>query len=85
MAAALIAAQMGGDPAPTVEEFDDAANKYVVRSEFHYAESQGDNMQMYVGSCFHHLSEQDGQLRITLKRVNLLNCDAALPAVQLFI
>jgi hypothetical protein len=28
---------------------------------------------------------RDGALRITLKRVNLLNCDAALPAVQLFI
>jgi hypothetical protein len=27
----------------------------------------------------------DGQLRMTLKRVNLLNCDAALPAVQLFL
>ena len=27
----------------------------------------------------------DGALRMTLKRVNLLNCDAALPAVQLFI
>ena len=28
---------------------------------------------------------QDGALRMTLKRVNLINCDAALPAVQLFI
>ena len=27
----------------------------------------------------------DGALRIRLKRVDLLNCDAALPAVQLFI
>jgi hypothetical protein len=28
---------------------------------------------------------RDGRLRIALKRVNLLNCDAALLAVQLFI
>jgi 3-phenylpropionate/cinnamic acid dioxygenase small subunit len=70
---------------PTVETFDEAGNRYVVRSEFHYTESQGDALQFYVGTCFHHLTLQDGALKMTLKRVNLLNCDAALPAVQLFI
>jgi 3-phenylpropionate/cinnamic acid dioxygenase small subunit len=70
---------------PTVQEFDLAANQFVVRTEFHYTESQGDELQFYVGTCFHHLTVQDGALRMTLKRVNLLNCDAALPAVQLFI
>lgn len=71
--------------APTVEAFDPAANRYVLRSEFHYTEAQGDEMQFYVGTMFHHLTLRDGALRMTLKRVNLLNCDAALPAVQLFI
>lgn len=70
---------------PTVEEFDEAGNRYVVRSEFHYTEMQGDETQMYVGTCFHHLAVSEGALKITLKRVNLLNSDAALPAVQLFI
>ena len=70
---------------PTVESFDAAANRFVVRTEFHYTESQGDELQFCVGSFFHHLSLQDGALRMTLKRVDLLNCDAALPAVQLFI
>ena len=70
---------------PTVESFDEAANHYIVRTEFHYTESQGDELQFYVGTFFHHLSVQGGALRMTLKRVNLLNCDAALPAVQLFI
>jgi 3-phenylpropionate/cinnamic acid dioxygenase small subunit len=70
---------------PTVETFDEAANRYVVRTEFHYTESQRDEMQFYVGTCFHHLTVHDGALKMTLKRVNLLNCDAALPAVQLFI
>ena len=70
---------------PTVEAFDPEANRYVLRTEFHYTESQGDELQFYVGSFFHHLTVQDGVLRMTLKRVNLLNCDAALPAVQLFI
>jgi 3-phenylpropionate/cinnamic acid dioxygenase small subunit len=70
---------------PTVEAFDAEANRYVVRSEFHYTESQGDELQFYVGTCWHHLVVVDAALRITLKRVNLLNPDAALPAVQLFI
>ena len=70
---------------PTVDVFDAAGNAFVVRSEFHYTESQGDELQFFVGTCFHHLTVQDGALRMSLKRVNLLNCDAALPAVQLFI
>ncbi|HEY2977061.1 MAG TPA: aromatic-ring-hydroxylating dioxygenase subunit beta [Burkholderiaceae bacterium] len=70
---------------PVVERFDAEANRFVVRTEFHYTESQGDELQFYVGTFFHHLVVQEGALRMTLKRVNLLNCDAALPAVQLFI
>ena len=70
---------------PTVETFDEQNNRFVVRTEFHYTESQGDVLHFYVGTCFHHLTVQDGALKMTLKRVNLLNCDAALPAVQLFI
>jgi 3-phenylpropionate/cinnamic acid dioxygenase small subunit len=70
---------------PSVESFDAAAQRYVLRTEFHYTESQGDTLQFFVGTCHHHLIQVDGALRITLKRVDLLNCDAALPAVQLFI
>lgn len=70
---------------PVIEQFDADANRFVVRTGFHYTESQGDELQFYVGTFFHHLAVQDGALRMTLKRVNLLNCDAALPAVQLFI
>ncbi|MBL0419228.1 aromatic-ring-hydroxylating dioxygenase subunit beta [Ramlibacter sp. AW1] len=70
---------------PTVEAFDEAAGRFVLRTEFHYTESQGDELQTYVGTCLHHLVDQQGQLRIQLKRVNLLNPDAALPSVQLFI
>jgi 3-phenylpropionate/cinnamic acid dioxygenase small subunit len=70
---------------PTVESFDAEGNSYVVRSEFHYSEAQGDELNFFVGTCLHHLTVHDGALRMSLKRVNLLNCDAALPAVQLFI
>ena len=70
---------------PVIEQFDADAGRFVTRTEFHYTESQGDELQFYVGTFFHHLTVHEGVLRITQKRVNLLNCDAALPAVQLFI
>jgi len=70
---------------PTVEEFDSAGNRYVLRTEFHYTESQGDTVNFLVGHMLHHLTVQDGKLRMTHKRVNLLNPDAALPATQMFI
>lgn len=70
---------------PTVEAFDVEANRFKLRTEFHYTEAQGDELQFFVGTFFHELTLQGGALRMTLKRVNLLNCDAALPAVQLFI
>ena len=70
---------------PTVEVFDLPNNHFVTRTAFHYTESQGDEMQFYVGTTYHHLTLLENALRMTLKRVNLLNCDAALPAVQLFI
>ena len=70
---------------PVIEQFHADAGRFVMRTEFHYTESQGDELQFYVGTFFHHLTVHEGALRITQKRVNLLNCDAALPAVQLFI
>jgi 3-phenylpropionate/cinnamic acid dioxygenase small subunit len=70
---------------PSVEVFEPAANRFVTRSQFHYTEAQGDEVNFFVGTVLHHVCVRDGALRIVLKRVNLLNCDAALPAVQLFI
>ncbi|MEO6362383.1 MAG: aromatic-ring-hydroxylating dioxygenase subunit beta [Caldimonas sp.] len=70
---------------PTVESSDVAANRFVLRTEFHYTETQGDEIEFFVGTVFHHLVVQGGELRLALKRVNLINSDAALPAVQLFI
>ena len=70
---------------PSVEAMDAAANHFVTRTQFHYSEARGDEMLMLVGTAFHHFRVDDGELRFTLKRVNLLNCDAALPSIQLFI
>ena len=37
---------------------------------------------LYAGWATHHLVEQDGALRIRLKRVDLVNCDAAFGNIQ---
>jgi 3-phenylpropionate/cinnamic acid dioxygenase small subunit len=57
----------------------------VLRTPFHYTEAQGDEIQTFVGTAFHHVVRDGQALRLSLKRVDLLNGDAALPAVQLFI
>ncbi|MFC0133242.1 phenylpropionate dioxygenase [Massilia eurypsychrophila] len=70
--------------APDVEQADEAAGIYVTRTQFIYTETQGNVQQMYAGTVFHTLARIDRQLKIALKRVDLLNCDACLPAIQLF-
>jgi 3-phenylpropionate/cinnamic acid dioxygenase small subunit len=69
--------------APEVEAAD--SDGWRTRTPFSYAEARGDAMLMLTGTAEHHLVRADGELRIRLKRVNLLNCDAALPSVQLFL
>jgi 3-phenylpropionate/cinnamic acid dioxygenase small subunit len=71
--------------APQVEVFDPAAPRWVTRTSFHYTEARGDELQFLVGTATHEFRIEDGALRISHKRVDLLNCDAALPSVQLFI
>jgi 3-phenylpropionate/cinnamic acid dioxygenase small subunit len=68
---------------PEIEEA--SANGWMTRTPFHYAEAQGDMVQTYTGIAIHHLVSKDDHLRIRLKRINLLNCDAALPSIQLFL
>ena len=71
---------------PTVEPADPARpDEQRVRTVFQYTESQGDEINTFVGVCWHRLVVEGGALRIRQKRVDLLNSDAALPAVQLFV
>jgi 3-phenylpropionate/cinnamic acid dioxygenase small subunit len=69
---------------PEVESADPQRNEYVVRTPFLYTETRGDEQQVYAGTAFHTLTVRDGRLRIRQKRVNMLNCDAALPSIQMF-
>jgi 3-phenylpropionate/cinnamic acid dioxygenase small subunit len=71
--------------APEIEQEDAAAGTWQTRTAFTYAEVRGDAMLMLAGTAEHHLVRVGEDLRIRLKRVNLVNCDAALPSVQLFV
>src|ERR1700728_3290530 len=69
--------------APEIES--SSGENWLTRTAFHYSEARGDAMQMLSGVVLHELVRQGDALRIRLKRVNLLNCDAALPSIQLFL
>lgn len=70
---------------PALEESGRAADEVVMRTPFMYIESQLDTQIVLAGVAYHHLTCIDGALRIRMKKIELLNCDAALPSIQLLI
>ena len=70
--------------APRVLDFDASADEHLVRTAFHYTETRNESQNIYVGWVSHHLVVDNGQLRMRLKRVDLLNCDAPFSNIQLF-
>ncbi len=69
---------------PVVDEADEAANRYVTYTPFHYVESRLDEQTLYAGWSRHYLRMVDGVLRMNLKRVDLVNPDSAFGNIQLF-
>lgn len=69
---------------PSIESRDEAAGIYVTRTAFHYVETRLDEQQLYAGWATHTLKATLEGLRIQLKRVDLVNCDAAFGNIQLF-
>ena len=70
--------------APQIESRDEAANRYVVWTPMHYVETRLDEQTLYAAWATHTLAVEDGALKIKLKRVDLVNCDAAFGNIQLF-
>jgi len=70
--------------APLIESVGADGRSWVMRAPFVYIESQLDAQLMLAGVTRLHLAHLDGRLRIKLKKVELVNCDAALPQIQLF-
>jgi 3-phenylpropionate/cinnamic acid dioxygenase small subunit len=70
--------------APAIEDRGSSTGVAVLRTAFLYVESQRDHQELYAGVAWHHLKRIGERLMIGLKKVELLNCDAALPSMQLF-
>lgn len=70
---------------PEVETSDPARGELVTRTPFLYTETRGDESQRYAATARHTLVSTPAGLRIRLKRVDILNSDAALPSIQLFL
>ncbi len=70
---------------PQIDRRDDAAGTYVTWTAMHYVETRGDEQTLYAAWATHHLVVQEGQMRIRLKRVDLVNCDAAFGSIHLFL
>ncbi len=64
---------------------DDDAGEYAMRTPFVYLETRLDEQFMLGGVAHHDLRLEDGGLKIAVKRIELLNRDAALPSIQLFL
>lgn len=71
--------------APHIEAADPARGTVVACTSFLYAESKGEDQLVLLGAARHHLRLEDGRLRIVLKRIDLLNAGAALPAIYLLV
>ena len=69
---------------PSVEQADRDAGRYTLRTAFHYVETRLDEQTLFVGWATHELVAVDGKLRIRLKRVDLVNSDAAFGNINLF-
>lgn len=70
---------------PQVERLDSGPAGHLVRTPFLYLESRAEVQHVLGGVAWHTLvAAPDGALKIREKRINLLNCDAALAPIQLF-
>lgn len=68
---------------PFIDSLDDDTGRYVTTTFMHYLESRMDEQTLLGVTATHDLAWVDGALRIANKRVDLMNCDAAFPSIQL--
>jgi hypothetical protein len=70
---------------PHIESVDAAGGRYRLRTAFIYTELRSSRTVSLPGIAWHDLRLIDGQLRIQLKRVDLLHAAEALPALEFYV
>ncbi len=68
---------------PQVDSRDEGGNLYTLWTPMHYVETRLDEQNLYAAWATHHLTVVDGRIKIKLKRVDIVNCDAAFGNIQL--
>lgn len=69
---------------PQLDLFDVDMNRFVTWTAMHYVETRQDQQDLYAAWATHELIVVNGDLKIQMKRVDLVNCDAAFGSIQLF-
>ena len=70
---------------PAVESSEAGSGQCVLRTPFVYVEAQLDRQLMLAGVAYHHLLAVGGEWKIRMKKIELLNRDAALPSIELLL
>ena len=70
---------------PELESGDLDSGPCVLRTPFLYVESQLDRQLMLAAVAYHHLVRHSGSWRIRMKKIELLNRDAALGSIELLL
>ena len=68
-----------------LHSFDEATGDCVVKATFIMLQYRRDQQDVFGGSYTHHLKVVDGQYRIARKRVDLVNCDAAMENILIYL
>jgi 3-phenylpropionate/cinnamic acid dioxygenase small subunit len=71
--------------ASTVLASDAASNRFELRTPFVYTELRAGRTVSLPGVAWHHLAVEQDRLKMRLKRVDLLQADQPLPAVEFYI
>jgi 3-phenylpropionate/cinnamic acid dioxygenase small subunit len=70
---------------PAIESEAPMSHECVLRTPFLYVEAKLDRQLLLAGVVYHHLVAASGDWKIRVKKVELLNRDAALPSIELLI
>jgi 3-phenylpropionate/cinnamic acid dioxygenase small subunit len=70
---------------PALEEGDPESGRCVIRTPFVYVESQLDRQFVLAAIAYHHLILQPEGWRIRMKKIELLNREAALTSIELLL
>jgi 3-phenylpropionate/cinnamic acid dioxygenase small subunit len=70
---------------PFIDAADHDTGEFITTTSFHYVETRLDDQFLLAATARHELVLENGALKIKLKRVDLLNSDAAFGNIQLFL